>query len=301
VYRSRPVVLVIFAAAAAACSTRDDSADIAGLAHDSTLARLSVNPQGTEPLPAACGTVAVATHPSAPNESEAKALARQAYDAELLGRVQDARALLSRASALDGTDEAVAYHLGRTSEALGDRAGAKAAYCRYLSLTSTAAGSDVRQRLAELSHPQASLALGSGKSAAPPRARAAAATRVVSRVGSPAAPRVIATSTTAPSSSAPPTQTVDMGASARSDEKGGDYHSASDGDVVATSTTLPPRTQPATAPSSRRRGPSRVQGAGVGAVAGAIVGAVAGHSVKSAVIGAAAGGILGTVVAGASR
>ena len=40
-YRSRPVVLVVLAATAA-CSTRDDSAAVADLATDTTLARLSL-------------------------------------------------------------------------------------------------------------------------------------------------------------------------------------------------------------------------------------------------------------------
>ena len=300
-YRSRPVVLVIFAAAAA-CSTRDDSASIAGLAQDTTLARLSLNHQAAQTLPAACGTVAAAATAVAVNEPQAKDLAREAYDAELLGNVQEAQSLLSRASELDGTDESVAYHLGRTSEAVGDRSGAVTAYCHYLSLTSTAAGAaDVRQRLARLSQPPASVAANTGGAMPSARPRASARTHVASRRSSSVSPHAVATTTRLPQHDAQSARAADGRAIDSPDGNGGVYRGASDGDVIATSSGAPVSRQPTSAPSTRRSGPTRAQGAGVGAVAGAIIGAAAGRSVKSAVIGAAAGGILGTVVAGASK
>lgn len=276
VYRSRLVVLVILAAAAA-CSTRDDSTVVTDLPKDTTLARLSVNQQGAEPLPSACGTIAASATSRAVNALEAKELARQAYSSEVLGRVQEARSLLKRAFELDGTDESVAYHLGRTSEELGDRGGAVTAYCRYLTLASgTTGAADARQRVARLSQPRARVA-----SSSKPQARAAA---VISRARDVRRTHSVASATTDPA--------PDDGA----------YQGASNGDVaVASSSDVPPIPQPVTPVGARRRGPTRVQGADVGAVAGAIIGAATGRSVKSAVIGAAAGGILGTVVAGASQ
>ena len=73
---------------------------------------------------------------------------------------------------------------------------------------------------------------------------------------------------------------------------------AAAGDVEAPTSPEPSVEQPAPAPRTSRRYPSRAQSAGIGAAAGAIIGGVTGRSVKSAVIGAAAGGILGTVVGG---
>ena len=140
-HRSRSTLLVIFAAAAA-CSSNDASEDTAILAQDSALvARLEVREKGTEPLPlplpATCGTVAATVQPAVANRAQAEKLARQAYDAELLGRIADARVLLLRASALDGTDRTAAYHLARTSESLGDRTTAATAYQMRGSILST--------------------------------------------------------------------------------------------------------------------------------------------------------------------
>jgi len=302
VYRSRPVVLVILAAAAA-CSTRDDSASIAGLAKDTTLARLSLNQQEAPPLPAACGTATPAARSSAANEPQAKELARQGYAAEVLGHVGEARSLLSRAFQLDGTDESVAYHLGRTSEAVGDRAGAVTAYCRYLTLTSTATGAaDARQRVARLTQSQGSVVASNTAPMTVPHLRAVTPTHVASRVRSRVTPRTVTTAASVPERDAQ-SERVAAGAASDPVESGSSEHrSASNGDVVvATSAGMPSTSPSSTTPSTRRSGPTRMQGAGVGAVAGAILGAAAGRSVKSAVIGAAAGGIIGTVVAGGSR
>ena len=128
-HRSRLSVLVIFAAVAA-CSTNDDSQGTDILAQDRTLvARLEVDQETGQPsLPSACGTVALAAQPTLANQQQAKELTRQARDAEMQGNVQEARTLLHRAFELDGTNKSTAYHLGRTSEAVGDGAGAMTAY-----------------------------------------------------------------------------------------------------------------------------------------------------------------------------
>ena len=85
-HRSRLSVLVIFAAAAA-CSTHDDSNGNAILSRDSSLvARLDVK-EARQPLPDACGTVAVAAQPAAADKRQADEMTRQAYDAEILGKV----------------------------------------------------------------------------------------------------------------------------------------------------------------------------------------------------------------------
>lgn len=301
-YRSRPVVLVIFAAAAA-CSTRDDAASVAGLAKDTTLARLSLNQQEAPALPAACGTAAVAASSPAANEPQAKELARQGYAAEVLGHVGEARSLLRRAFQLDGADESVAYHLGRTSEAVGDRAGAVAAYCRYLTLTSTATGAaDARQRVARLTQSQANVVASNPALTTSPHRRAFTPTHVAARVRSRVTSRTVATTGTVPTRDAQSERSAAGMAGDPADSDGRDHRSASDGDVVvATSTTMPSSAPASTVPGARQRGITRTQGAGVGAVAGAIIGAAAGRSVRSAVIGAAAGGIIGTVVAGGSR
>ncbi len=297
-YRSRPAVLVILAATAA-CSTRNSKSEaVAGLAHDSTLARIGVAPREAQPLPDACGTVTVSTKPVAANESLAKDLSRQAYDAELVGHVMEARSLLSRAARLDGTDQSLAYHLGRTSEALGDRAAAITAYCHYLTLASGAPGAaDARQRVARLALTPASVATNVS-----PPARVAPPARVVHPRAAVVVRRVASSSSGIRLGNIPAGESV---AVAAPDDPpatdAGVRRSSSDGDVVATSSGAPVATAPSPASRTPRRGPTRAEGAGIGAVAGAIIGAVTGHSVKSAVIGAAAGGILGTVVAGPSR
>lgn len=307
VNRSRPIVLVIFIALAA-CSTRDDSAAVAGLAQDSTLARLGERPAEAEPLPAACSTVSVAATSAVVNDSAAKDLARRAYDAELLGHVQEAQSLLRHATELDGTNQALVYHLGRTSEALGDREGAMTAYCRYLTLASTAPGAaDARQRVVKLALSQGS-ATTNVASSMPPTALHASSVQRVARRRSPAPYRVATTATRASSarSSLPRNDPRSTRAitGAEDDSPGANestHRTSSDGDVIGVSSEQPTVTPPATTAPARRGGPTRVQGAGIGAVAGAIIGAAAGRNVKSTVIGAAAGGILGTMVAGAAH
>ena len=293
-HRSRSALLVILAAAAA-CSTQDASEDTAILAQDSSLvARLEVRQTGTlQAPPAACSAAANAVQPAA-NKSQAEKLARQAYDAELLGQVQEARTLLLRASALDGTDRTAAYHLARTSEVLGDRATAVTAYCRFLALAPSATESaEVRQRLATLS----------------PRE-----TRAVARTVSRSAPVATAQRTTPRATPRRPVQRVARaeaeppvraasrarGASSTNGEQGGMDEQPTPSAPVITSTAADGSVDLPAPPSSRTasRGPSRIQGAGIGAVAGAMIGAATGRSVKSAVIGAAAGGLLGTVVVG---
>ena len=136
-HRSRPFVLVILTAAAA-CSRRDpaEGNDI-----------LSARPLARRPSrvdqecarrrsPTHAAAITVAAAPSAADQQQAEELTRQAGVAEMHGDIQGARSLLRRASALDGTNKSAAYHLGRTSEALGDRT---TAHDRVLPLSRTGA------------------------------------------------------------------------------------------------------------------------------------------------------------------
>lgn len=318
-HRSRPSVLVIFAAVAA-CSTQDDSKGTEILLQDRTLvAGLQSNQDAA--LPAACGTITVAPQPAAANQLQATELTRKAYDAEMQGDVQGARSLLRRAAQLDGTNKSAAYHLGLTSETLGDRTAAVEAYCRYLALSPTAAeAAEARQRVSKLSQPVTRVATGSVADSVPAAAPAPTGTvtaRRPTRREATVAPRTVASATAerparassvgrdrdaaratpsvvneAPTSGDPVTTRTEVDRPAESSAAGGD---------VAASSPTPAVEQPSTAPRVERRGPSRAQGAGIGAAAGAIIGAATGRSVKSAVIGAAAGGIFGTMMGGQTR
>jgi hypothetical protein len=306
-HRSRPPVFAIFAAVAA-CSSRHDPDANEILSQDSTLvATLEVRKAPQQPLPDACGTTAVAARPATADKELAEELARQAYDAELLGNMSQARSLLVRASTLDGTDKSAAYHLGRTSEVLGDRSGALTAYCRYLTLTpTTAESSEARQRVAELSRTGVQVAMGSVSSGATVHRRVQPpTTRRVTRVehaarATPNARRTYSLGTATNGAQGSPTpgdgMTTSSGVGSAADR------TMDGGDAVTTQPSAPSVDQPSTTTSrTAGRGPSRVQSAGIGAVAGAIIGAATGRSVKSAVIGAAAGGIVGTVVGGSIR
>ena len=310
-HRSRSPLLVLLAAVAA-CSTRDDSEGNKILSQDSTLvAHLEVKaPQ--LPLPKQCGTIAVAAQPAAANRSQAATLTRKGYEAGVLGNVEEARSLLRRASELDGTDKSAAYHLGRTSEALGDFPTAMTAYCRFLTLAPTTAESvDARQRVATLAQRVTRMAAGSVSPNTPTGRRAPAATaRRVTRGQASVRARVAR----APVEQSGRARTSGRGTHSASAAVGGADDSSmprdptdvdgraiggmAGGDVVATTRRDPTIDQPSTTSRTASRGPSRAQGAGIGAIAGAMIGAATGRSVKSAVIGAAAGGILGTVVVG---
>lgn len=304
-HRSRLSVLAIFAAMAA-CSTHDGSEGAAILSQDSTLvARLERDNQPQPPaLPAACPAVAVAAQPVVASKRQADELTRRAYDAEMLGNVQEAKALLLRASALDATNKSAAYHLGLTSETLGDRAAAIAAYCRYLTLTPTSAESaEARQRVARLSQVETRVAAGSVSESTPPRRRTSStAARRVTREQRTVEPRVVASASdgqTMPASrergTSSPTPTDPVATSSDVDRTAEVGAAGSDG---TTSGSSPSVDQPSTASRTERRGTSRTQSAIIGAAAGAIIGGATGRSVKGAVIGAAAGGIFGTAVGG---
>ena len=162
-HRSRLSVLVILAAAAAACSKHDASEESAILSEDRTLvARLDLDQESHKPaLPAACGTIAIAAQPAVSIQHQADELTRQARDAEMHGDVKEARSLLRRASELDATNKTAAYHLGRTSEALGDSTAAMTAYCRYLALTPTTAEAvEAHQRVTRLAQSKIHVATG---------------------------------------------------------------------------------------------------------------------------------------------
>jgi hypothetical protein len=277
--------------AVAACSTRHDSEAADILSQDPALSARLEMPQNARELrvPDVCGATAGAAQPTAADKRQAEKLIRQAYHAEVLGNVPVARSLLHRASELDGTDKSAAYHLGRTSEALGDRPGAMTAYCRYLALTTTPAESvEARQRVAQLSE-SGTRPAAEVSHAAPTGGRARATAGRVPRQQRTVERRVVRT-------------TGNRSARATSPEVDGRAaRTAAGGEVVATSPRVPTVDEPSTVSRTESRGPSRAQGASIGAVAGAIIGAVTGRSVKDAVIGAAAGGILGTVVGGGSR
>jgi hypothetical protein len=279
-HRSRQSVLAIFAAVAA-CSTHDDSGGNAMLSQDRTLvARLEET--RPVPLPDACGAIAVAAHPTAANQHQAEELTRQALVAEMHSKEQEAEALLRRASDLDGSNKSAAYHLGRTSEALGDRTAALTAYCRYLALTPTTAESaEARQRVAKLSQSVTRVASGTVIDSAPTRRHAQAApARRITREHSAGVERSVLVT---------------------SHERITDSAVTVDADRSATRREVPIIDPPSTASRAESRRPSRAQSAGIGAAAGAMIGAATGRSVKSAVIGAAAGGILGSMVGRETR
>ena len=329
-HRSRLSVLVIFAAVAA-CSTHDDAKGTTddSLSKDPTLvAGLNAGQQARpQPLPDACGTVAVVAPASSANKAQSDELTRRAYDAEMQGNVQEARTLLRRASDLDATNRSAAYHLGLTSETLGDRAAAVTAYCRYLSLAPTSTESaEARQRVTKLSQTtQVAAGTVSERGANGRRAPVATTPREAS-VRRAAEPRVVASGvarsanqsparseriqspvTREPNqppvqrepaqSPPPPSEPVVVSREGDGAAKGAEVG----GEVVAASRPEPPAEQPPAAPPTVRRGPSRAQSAGIGAAVGGIIGAATGRSVKSAIIGAAAGGIFGTAVGGTIR
>jgi hypothetical protein len=297
-------VLAIFAVMAA-CSTHDGSEGAAILSQDSTLvARLERDQQPKPPaLPGTCPAYAVAARPAAASKREADELTRRAYDAEMLGDVQHARALLTRASTLDATNRSAAYHLGLTSETLGDRTAAIAAYCRYLTLTPTAAESaEARQRVARLSQVETRVAAGSVTESTPAgrRARSTVARPVTSERRE-LEPRVVAS---APVGQSAPAESPQSN-SPSSTSSAPDVERPSDGPAAGSDATMsdavPAADQPSTASRTERRGPTRTQSAIIGAAAGAILGGATGRSVKGAVIGAAAGGLLGTAVGSTIR
>jgi Glycine zipper len=324
VHRSRLSVLVIVAAGAAACSKHDASDESAILSEDRTLvARLDLDQESHKPaLPAACGTIAIPAQASVSNQHQADELTRQARDAEMHGDLKEARSLLRRASELDATNKTAVYHLGRTSEALGDSTSAMTAYCRYLALTPTTAEAvEAHQRVTRLSQAKVHVAAGSTVDSTSTRQAPAAATTSravsVSHTQSAVTRRVAAQTTTARRSArvasaerSTRVSSTDAGrvaeSPASSEASAGNTPVTSDtaassvagGDVVMAPSSGPVVDQPAPAQRTSRRYPSRAQSAGIGAAAGAIIGGVTGRSVKSAVIGAAAGGIFGTVVGG---
>jgi len=318
VHRSRLSVLVIFAAAAA-CSKHDASEGTAILSEDRTLvARLDVDQESHKtPLPGACGTIAIPAQPAVASQRQAEELTRQARDAEMHGDVGQARSLFRRAVELDATNKSAAYHLGRTSEALGDSSAAMTAYCRYLALTPTTAEAvEAHQRVTQLSQSKARVATASvidttatttrhtPVATAPrerrPRAtvarRAVASTTVAQSV--PATPRersARSTSTAASGEQDSPTPREAVAVAPEVARSTSDS-SAAGGDVVMTPSREPAVEQPSPAPRTASRYPTRAQSAGIGAVAGAILGGATGRSMKSAVIGGVAGGLLGTMV-----
>lgn len=297
-HRSRPYVLVIVIAAAA-CSKHDPAEGSDILSQDRTLvARLGTTRDARRPsVPDACGPVTVAATPSALDQQHAEALTQQAGVAEMHGDIQDARLLLRRAASLDGTNKSAAYHLGRTSEALGDRSSAMTAYCRYLALAPTAAESvEARQRVAGLSRVMPRTTTSTRDSVAARRSVAAATPRPSTRAHSPVRTRVVA--------SAPLQRPVPSRAPAPVADP---PSMTTNGDVVATQASAPatdpsPVSNPAPAPPrAQRRSSIGARSTIIGVAAGAILGAATGRSVKSTVIGAAAGGVLGTAVGAATR
>lgn len=279
-HRSRPFVLVILAAAAA-CSRREPAEGKDILSQDRTLVAHLQNDARPLPLPDACGTNMIAATPSAANQQQAEEMTRQAGVAEMHGDIQDARSLLRRAAALDGTNKSAAYHLGRTSEALGDHSSALTAYCHYLTLAPTAAESaEARQRVAGLSRSM-------------PRAIASA--RVPRTTSARSSTRVVANGPVQPRTRQPQRRSR---STVIADARGSE---ASAGDVITSRPPAPTADPSPAQPRAQRRGSIGAQSTIIGVAAGAILGAATGRSVKSTVIGAAAGGVIGTVVGSATR
>ncbi|MBW8771431.1 MAG: hypothetical protein JF589_16880 [Gemmatimonadetes bacterium] len=299
-HRSRPLVLVIVAAAAAAaCSKHDPSEGTDLLSQDRTLvARLEPSRDTQRPsVPDACGAITLAAAPSTANKQRADELTQQAGVAEMHGDIQDAQLLLRRAASLDGTNKSAAYHLGRTSEALGDRTTAMNAYCHYLALAPTANESvEARERVTALSR-TTQHAVGSTNANAPARRSVAVTTPrrpVVEH--SPVRPRYVASApvASAPAQRSEPEPTTPPATVTQSSV-------TTSGEVASAPLPAPPVDQPPTAPRTQRRSTIGAQSAIIGVAAGAILGAATGRSVRSTVIGAAAGGVLGTVVGTATR
>jgi hypothetical protein len=183
-------------AGVAACATRDDAGRKKGLSRDSALiAELETQNTHQLPLPNACGTVAPQPQATVRRMLVAKELARQAGEAEILGNLREASALLRRAFALDATDPSTAYHLGRVSEAILDSTGAVAAYCRYLALGAEAVESaDVRRRVNRLSDSVASTSTARGGQSLATHRAEPAPTRRLTRQQPLVKPRRVATS-----------------------------------------------------------------------------------------------------------
>jgi len=332
----RWLVLVPVSLVGAACADSTDAPVDAPLARDLALAV-----QAHESLPAGYASAAcprLATSPVAPRpeqRAEAGRMLELAQQAEIVGDARKAAELLGRAARLDPGSRAVAYRLGRISEARGSTTAAVAAYCRYLSLGPAAReAAEVRARMSALSRIPAGVDVARGDSGADSRARPrpAASARVV------AAPRRVrraaATSTpirrqpqpfvytssagtvadVAPESTIIPVVTDRVAATASS----GSPAASRDPGVSETANGTMSQTVSGTAPvaAAHETGAADVVGAAdypvpsapaasrrqtrrgglLGAVAGAVVGAAVGRDVKGAVVGAAAGGLLGAVV-----
>jgi hypothetical protein len=316
-HRSRLSLLVIVASVGGCSTRRDESDGKKVLSQDPALAAQVDSEAKTTslPLPDACRATVMAAAPASANKSQAEKLTREGYSAEMLGNLQRARELLSRASELDGTDKSAAYHLGRTNEALGDHDAATSAYCRFLKLTTveSAESAEARQRVATLSKSNSRVASGNVGSRLATRPPASARTTTRRAMREPATPeRRVVSAPVRPSSRVTQPSAKQSGGvasngnvdlpskidaprpSTRVDSSGG-------ADVVATSVPAATVDQPSPSTQTADRRPTRVQSAAIGAVTGAIVGAATGRSVKAAVIGGAAGGILGTAVGRGGR
>jgi hypothetical protein len=291
-HRSRLSLLVIVASVGGCSTRRDDSGGKKVLAQDPALAAQIDSDQKTQQLslPEACSATVLAAAPDSSNKSHARKLAREAYDAEIMGDRRQARELLSRASELDGTDKSAAYHLGRMNEALGDRDAATSAYCRFLKLTTveSAESAEARQRVVTLSQRNVRVASGSiGSGISRARRAPSATTRRATRKQR--ATRVTQTARVASDGRVDFPRAVNPPKASIADSSGG-------ADVVSISAPVSTVDQPSAPGRTTSRYPTRAQGVAIGAVTGAIVGTAAGRSVKAAVIGAAAGGILGTAI-----
>jgi len=300
--------MLVVIPAVAACSSQKAAERSTALSEDSALvARVGEYQHADkqtekEAFPDACGTFAIPTAAAA-DTLEARDLAQRGYHAELLGNVREASSLLRRASELDATDKSAAYHLGRISEALGERRPAIQAYCRYLALSPTAAEqAEVRRRVASLSQAQAPSSPHIAVAMAGRTRRTTHAERphVVANAGEEAPPPQMQPRRETHSTTTVASGAVDLPPQPARSSTSPIGPRRTDRAVVASDDVevdLPPVDRP----RADRRGPNRAQSAGIGAVAGAIIGGVAGRSGTSAAIGAVAGGILGAVVVRGNR
>ena len=278
-HRSR-ASLVFALVGFAACASRDDAVRTKSLSKDSALiAELKAQNTHQRPLPDACGTVAPQPQATVRRMLVAKELARQAGEAEILGNLREASALLRRASALDGTDPSTAYHLGRVSEAILDSTGAVAAYCRYLTLDADAIESaDVRRRVDGLSQSVASKSTQARQSLATHRSAPSPRVRQPIRRAATLKSRVLARSS---------------GEASLSRRTPATTRPTSTGGVTQAST----RTRPVENRASTQQTTTPARRGGIRGVAGAIIDGVTSPAGKVVAVGAAVGGILAMLIA----
>ena len=99
-----------------------------------------------------CSSTPKAAQVSPRQREEARRLSALGHEAAITGDNRAARDLFRQAARMDPTNEEIAYHLARASEAVGDASEAVRAYCLYLTLAKSASDTaEVRKRIVQLS------------------------------------------------------------------------------------------------------------------------------------------------------